>query len=333
MLVALAATAGYLLRFQSATEQKTIRVPIFASLRLNGPFDPSYAGEMVAARSGLFDREGLHVELRTGSAELDPVRSVSVGIDTFGNAAAENFLVGRSQGAPLIAFAGAYLESPVVFYVREKSGIRTPNDFVGKRIGFQPDQDTAMIYQALMARLALSRSGMYEVRVSSDIAQFLSGAVDVWPGHAGAEAYSFRQKGLGYNILSPADFGVHVPGTIYFTTEKTAREQPELVRRFLRAVIAGWELTYSDEEKSIPLIASYIPTVLVPEFVRFRLEQQRELLRPFGARFGEFEETHWRSLQNFLVQQKRIKEPIDLSSAVTFGILRDAYRRFETPAR
>ena len=332
-VVALVGIAGYLLRFQPATEPKTTRGPILASLRHNGPFDPSYAGEMVAVRSGLFDREGLHIELRTGDAELDSVHSVSVGTDTFGTAAAESFLVGRSQGAPIIAFAGAFLESPVAFYVREKSGIHTPNDFVGKRIGYQPGQDTAMIYQALMTRLALSRSEMHEVRASSDVTQFLSGAVDVWPGHVGAEAYGFRQKGVGYNMLTPADFGVHVTGTIYFTTDKTAREQPELVRRFLRAVIAGWELTYSDKEKSIRLIASYIPTVLVPEFVRFRLEQQRELLRPYGARFGEFEETHWRSLQNILVQQKRIKEPIDLSSAVTFDILHDVYRRSETLAQ
>jgi ABC-type nitrate/sulfonate/bicarbonate transport system substrate-binding protein len=328
MVVALA-TAGYLMRLQPAAEPKAAEVLPSASLRLNGPFDPGHAGEMVAARAGLFDREGLHVELKADNPDVDPLHSVSVGIDTFGTATAENFLVGRSQGARLIAFAGAYLESPVVFYVREKSGIYTPNDFAGKRIGYQPSQDTAMIYQALMARLVLSRSEMHEVSVGSDVTQFISGAVDVWPGHVGADAYGFRQKGLGYDILTPANFGVHVPGTIYFTTEKTAHEQPELVRRFLRAVIAGWELTYSDEVKSIPLIASYTPTVLMPELVRFWLEQQRELLRPFGARFGDFEETHWRSLEDILVQQKRIKEPIDLSGAVTFDSLRNTYRRSE----
>jgi ABC-type nitrate/sulfonate/bicarbonate transport system substrate-binding protein len=332
MVVALT-TAVYHVRFQPVDEPEVAEVPRSVSLRLNGPFDPSYAGEMVAARAGLFDREGLHIELKVDNPEIDPLHSVSVGIDNFGTATADSFVVGRSQGERLTAFAGAYLESPVAFYVREKSGIRTPNDFVGKRIGYQPGQDTAMIYQALMARVALSRSEMHEVRVSSDVTQFLSDAVDVWPGHVGAEAYDLKQKGVGYNILTPAEFGVHVPGTVYFTTEKTAREHPELVRRFLRAVIAGWQLTYSDEVKSIPLIVSYAPTVLVPEFVRFRLDQQRELLRPFGARFGEFEETHWQSLQNILLQQKRIKEPIDLSSAVTFDILRDSYRRSETRAQ
>jgi ABC-type nitrate/sulfonate/bicarbonate transport system substrate-binding protein len=158
----------------------------------------------------------------------------------------------------------------------------------------------------------------------------LSGAVDVWPGHVGTEAYIFRQKGVAYEFLVPADFGIHVPGTVYFTTEGVIREQPDLVRRFLRAVIAGWELTYTDEAMSISQIASYSPLALTPELIRFKLEQQRAFLRPFGLRFGEFDDTHWRSLQDILVQQRLIKEPIDLSRAVTFDFLRDVSRRSRT---
>jgi ABC-type nitrate/sulfonate/bicarbonate transport system substrate-binding protein len=324
--VALAMT-GYLLRFQSATEPKAASALLSASLRLQGTFGPDFAGEMVAARARLFEREGLHIELKTGNAEADPIHLVSGGIDTFGVANAGDFLAARAEGAPIVAFAAEYPESPVVFYVREKSGIRTPNDFFGKRLGYQPGQDTAMIYQALMAKLLLSRSEVHEVHVSSDDTPFLSGAVDVWPGHVGTEAYGFRQKGVEYNVLTPAGFGVHVPGTVYFTTEKAIREQPTLVRKFLRAVISGWELTYADEATSIPLIVSYDSTMLTPELVRFRLQQQREFLRPFGARFGEFDDTHWRSLQDILVQQKIIKQPIELSRAVTFDFLRDVYRR------
>jgi ABC-type nitrate/sulfonate/bicarbonate transport system substrate-binding protein len=331
--VALMMMTGYLLRFQPATEPKAVSSPLSATLRLQGAFGTDFAGEMVAARAGLFEREGLHIELKAGNGEADPVHLVSSGVDLFGVANAGNFLSARAEGAPVVAFAGEYLESPVVFYVPEKSAIRTPNDFFGKRLGYQSGQDTAMIYQALMAKLLLSRSEVHEVRVSSDFAPFLNGTVDVWPGHVGAEAYVFKQRGFGYNVLTPAEYGVHVPGTVYFTSERVIRQQPTLVRRFLRAVIAGWELTYADDAMSTPLIASYDPMTLTPELVRFRLQQQREFLRPFGARFGEFEDTHWRSLQDDLVQQRAIKEPIDLSTAVTFDFLRDVYRKSGSLAR
>jgi ABC-type nitrate/sulfonate/bicarbonate transport system substrate-binding protein len=184
-----------------------------------------------------------------------------------------------------------------------------------------------MIYQALMTNLLLARSQVHELRVSSDLAPFLSGAVDVWPGHVGVEAYDLAQSDVEYKVLMPADFGVHVPGTVYFTTGRTINEKPGLVRRFLRAVVAGWELTYSDEETSVRQISSYDPIMLTPERVRFTLQQQRVFLRPLADRFCEFENSHWQSLQEILVKQKIIKEPIDLTSAVTYEFLRDVYRR------
>jgi ABC-type nitrate/sulfonate/bicarbonate transport system substrate-binding protein len=324
-------TAAYFLRLSSLPEPHGASLPLSASLLLKGAFAPEFAGEMVAAKAGLFEHEGLHIELKAGNPDADPVHSVSVGADSFGVASAESFLMARSKGAPLVAFAAAYLESPVVFYALRNSGIHMPSDFVGRRIGYLPGQDTAMIYQALMSKLLLPRSEIHEEHVIPDVNLLLSGAVDVLPGHVGVEAYVLKKSSVEYNVLGPANYGVHVPGTVYFTTESTIREQPGLVGRFLRAVIAGWELTYSDEATSIPLIVSYDLAILTPELIRFRLEQQRGFLRPFGVRFGEFDDTHWKSLQDVLVQQRLIKEPIDLSSAVTYDFLSDVYRSTMSP--
>jgi len=324
--VALAA-AGYLLRFQPSAAPRVSQSALFTTLYLNAPFDSGFAGEMVSVRAGLFERAGLLVELKPGGVEENSVRLVREGTDAIGVVGADSFLLARGKGASIVAFAAAYLESTVVLYALEKSGIRTPFDLAGKRIGYWSGHDTAIIYEAMMAKLLLSRGMVREVQVGSDTAPFLSGEVDVWPGHAGVEAYAFKQAHIAYNVISPSSYGVHVPGTVYFTTERTVREKPELIRRFLRAVIAGWELTYSDYATSIPLIAGFDMAKLTPDLIRFRLEQQRGFLRPLGARFGEFDDIHWRSLQAILLQQRLLKEPLELSSAVTYDFLNDVYRR------
>jgi ABC-type nitrate/sulfonate/bicarbonate transport system substrate-binding protein len=326
-------TAWYLLRFQPSAAPRAPQSTMFATVRLDAPFDPSFAGEMVAARAGLFGREGLNIELKPGLAETDTLRQVSDNTDTIGVTKAESILLARANGVPLIAFAAAYVESPVALYTLEKSAIRTPNDFVGKRIGYQPSQDTAIIYQAMMAKLLLSRSSVHEVKVGADITPFFNGEVDVWPGYTGVEAYTLKHANIGYNVISPGSYGVHVPGTVYFTAERTIRENPKLIRRFIRGVIAGWELTYADYAASVPLIASFDMDRLTPDLIRFKLEQQRALLRPFGARFGEFDDSHWQSLQAVLLQQRLLKEPIELPSFVTYDFLRDAYRRSELRAQ
>jgi ABC-type nitrate/sulfonate/bicarbonate transport system substrate-binding protein len=322
--------AGYLLRFQPSAAPRATQSVMYATVRLNAPFDPSFAGEMVAARAGLFAREGLSVNLKPGSADTDAIRQVNDNAGEIGVAKAESMLLARAKGAPVVAFAAAYVESPVALYTLEKSAIRTPSQLVGKRIGYRPGEDTSIIYQAMMAKLLLSRSTVREVKVGADMTPLLNGEIDVWPGHAGVEAYTLKQAGIAYNVINPDSYGVHVPGTVYFTAESTIRENPQLIRRFLRAVIAGWELTYADYAASIPLIASFDTDRLTPDLIRFRLEQQRALLRPLGARFGEFDAKHWQSLQDILLQQRLLKEPLDLSTALTYDFLRDAYRRSGT---
>jgi hypothetical protein len=86
-------------------------------------------------------------------------------------------------------------------------------------------------------------------------------------------------------------------------------------------------LTFSDYARSIPLIASFDAEALTPDFIRFELEQQRALVRPFAARIGEFDEMRWQSLQRTLLEQKWLNEPLDLSMAVNYQFLRDVYRR------
>jgi ABC-type nitrate/sulfonate/bicarbonate transport system substrate-binding protein len=303
--------------------------PTAISLRLNGPFGPTYAGEMIAARSGLFERAGLNLSLKPGSSDADTIALVSTGADTFGVTRGDTFLLARAKGAPIVAFAAGYLESPVVFYVLEKSGIHTPQDFMGKRIVRQAGQDTATIYDAMLANLNISRSQTREVSAATGIDALLTGEVDVWPGHVGKESYVLQQKGVSFNIIYPSDYGIHVPGTVYFTSEKTIREHPSLVQKVLNAIIAGWKTTYADYSKSVPLIAAFNESSITPDQILFELKAQRDFVLPLGRRFTEYDDTQWKLLLNILNNERLIRdsESFDLSKAVNYDFLREAYRK------
>jgi ABC-type nitrate/sulfonate/bicarbonate transport system substrate-binding protein len=297
------------------------------SLRLNGPFSPQYAGVMVAATSGLFERAGLGLEIKSVRADTDGTTLVSSGVDTIGIARSDEFLVARFKGAPVVAFAAGFLESPVVFYVLEKSGIHTPLDFIGKRIVRQAGQDTAIVYDALLAKLQISRGQIREVSKESNIAALIDGSLDVLPGHVGIESYDLQQQRIPYNVIYPYDYGVHMPGTVYFTTEDTIRSHPFLIQKFLDAVIAGWKLTYADYTKSVPLISAYDVKALPPDRVLFELKEQRDVVFPLGRRFTEFDDTQWKSLRDILINERMIDDTIDMSKAVNYDFLREAYRK------
>src|SRR5947208_2717864 len=114
-------------RQPSAIEPTAVAVRA-ASLQLGAKFGPSFAGEMVAARAGLFDQEGVVLDLSSGSADIDPIQLVASGAKTIGITSATKFALARARGASIVAFAAGYLESPVVLYTLKSSGLRTPED-------------------------------------------------------------------------------------------------------------------------------------------------------------------------------------------------------------
>lgn len=316
--------------FVATPHRDVTRIPATlraVSLRLMESFGPVYSGEMVAKSAGLFSLQEIQVELHPGSPEVDPIELVVNGSATIGITGADKILLALQKELPIVAFAAASIESTVAFYALEQSRIRMPENFLGRRIGYQIGQDTAMIYEALMAKARISRNRLREISVLSDVSQLVKGEVDVWPGYITNTSYALDQKGIRYNVIRPSNYGVHALGAVYFTTEKIIRDDPEVIRRFLRAVIAGWELVYDDYARSIPLIASFDEKVLTPEFIKFALHQQRDYVRPPGTRFGEFDQSQWKTLQDMMLRQRLLLQSLDLSKGVTFEFLRDAYRK------
>ena len=332
--ILLVVAAGLLVAWQAARPGRAsdptsnrVTEPVITRLRLVVPFETQHAGEIVAAQANLFEKAGLTVELKRRQASYDPVAAVVNGDEVFGVVDGATFLVARSRGAPIVAFSAGYLESPVVFFSLVGSGIRTPRDFVGKKVLRRANTDTAMIYDALLQIAGLSRSQMRETTSESVVDALVNRDIDVLPGHVAEYAYKLKEKGAEYNIVRPADYGIHVPGTVYFTTEKFAHDYPITVQRFVNALLAGWRMTYADTATSSALIASAMESSIPAERIRFELAMQRDFVLPVARRIGEFDERQWKQLHVILLITKMVDERADVSNAVDYSFLREAYRR------
>ena len=301
--------------------------PLKTSLRLKWVYDPGFAGEMVAAKKGFFKEEGVEVELKPGGFESDPIKLVASGNDTFGVTGADTFLLAREKGVPIVAFAAGYIDTAVVFYSKKDSGITKPQDFEGKKVAYQAGQDTATVYEALLRKTNVDREKITEVPVKFDFSPFLTGQVDVWGGYAATQSYILQQKEIPYNVITPSDYGINFLGTVYFTSEKFMTENPKAVQAFTDALIKGWEFTYSNTDEAIPLIASYDEKNLTPDLIKDNLEKQKASILPDEAKYGDFSMEKWKATQDILVEQKLLKESIDLEKAMTTKFLDKHYKR------
>lgn len=305
-------------------EIKSTNVSI--ALRINGFFGARSAGEIVAERAKIFERNGVDIELRESGVGIDSIASVASGKEAFGVTDSISFLNARLKGIPIIAFAAGLLESSVVFYSLEKSGIRSPKDFVGKRVGRRPGTDSAILYDALLKNAGLARSQILESATETDIDALLNDRVDVIPGRVGQEGFLLHQRGVAYNVVRISDYGIHIPDTVYFTTEKIASDRPSLVQRVLQGIIAGWAMAYADTAASVPYIVA-AGKDLKPEQVQYELLAQRDFVMPLSRRVGEFDEQQWNQLRAILTGARLMDGSIDLKPAINYNILKEAYRR------
>lgn len=231
-----------------------------ATVYLGWLYSGAYAGEALAARQ--FDEQfGLQITLQQGGIGLDPLRLIAD--ETFGIAASDEVLKAiANNGAPLAIVGVLNDDAPAAFAALASSGIRSPQDFVGRRVGILPFGSTRLIYNALLTATKVPRSQITEVPVSPDLRPFAAGTThDVQPVYVYDEPVTLDQQGVKYNLILPKDYGVAFKGPVYFTTLATLERNPGLVSRFLSAMALGWRAAERSPETAISALKSLAPSI------------------------------------------------------------------------
>src|SRR5690348_8943537 len=94
----------------------------------------NYAGAVFAARE-FATRNGIRLVVQPGADNIDPIKLVLSGESTFGDAGADRVIQANQKGADLVVIGVLNNNNPTVFLAKQDQGIKTPSDFVGKRVG------------------------------------------------------------------------------------------------------------------------------------------------------------------------------------------------------
>src|SRR5438876_10948761 len=156
----------------------TPKPPRHVSMRLGWLANSQYAGDFVALDKGFYKERGIDLRIDPGGPNIDPVSLTASGSNTIGNVSsiAAMFLA-RSQGVPVKAFATALQRHPFAFISTKDKNIRTPEDFVGKKIGIQAT--ARPLIDAVIAKYNLPRDQVQIVVIGSDTTPLKTGQVDV----------------------------------------------------------------------------------------------------------------------------------------------------------
>lgn len=228
------------------------------SFRLAWVPDMAEVGIFVAKEQGYFEKEGFDVTIEPGGFGLDPIKLVATGNNDFGIGGAGNLLLARVQGVPVVAIGAEFQNTPVGFITHKNSKITSFSDFRGKKVGVQTGADTDVLYRALLSKNSMSKNDLEEIPIQYDMGPFVNGLIDVLPGYVTNQPIVLKNKGFETNVITAKSQGLNYYGNVFFTTQERIEKQPEQVRRFIRALHAGWKHALENKADAIAALKKHI---------------------------------------------------------------------------
>jgi NitT/TauT family transport system substrate-binding protein len=236
--------------FPRSLDAQTQKIRIAYSSRSN-TITPLY----VAASKGFFREEGLEVELIQVSPRLGAM-AVMNGDVSFTTSFVSTFR-GILQGLPLKIILIALKKGMYFLVVRPE--IKDIQDLKGKKLGVATIRGT----DQLVAEELLRSKGFNPVLVQQLVigetplrAQALaSGAVQAV---SVSPPYDLMLQQMGYKILAgPPEVGM--PASGLFTSDRLLRENPQMVKRTLRALIKANRFIADNRQETIAVMLKWLP--------------------------------------------------------------------------
>jgi ABC-type nitrate/sulfonate/bicarbonate transport system substrate-binding protein len=214
----------------------------------------------VAQDKGYYAQEGLNVRFNMGSQELNPVKTVATGQDTFGVLGGpDTLLVARANGQTVKALAILQRNSNFSCLITlASSGINRIQQLEGKKIGFNYGHISTDVLHTLLRRNGIHYS---EVDVGFDYNQLIAKKIDAEWGFTVTAGLDLPAKGISINIINPADYGITTQGYTIFATDSTVRDRPDVTLKFLRATLRGVNYTVGHPEEARDILLKREPSL------------------------------------------------------------------------
>jgi NitT/TauT family transport system substrate-binding protein len=200
-------------------------------------------GPKYALTEGLYKEAGLDVTQVPGGQGIDQVQMVATGLADVGLATGNVIILGEAKGEDFVIIGATLQNSPSAMTCRKDSGVTTPADLKGKRVGVKTAGRP--FFQVFMAKNGLKESDMVVSGIGgSDISQIIAGQIDCMiTTFIFNEPYLINKAGVPVNVLPLSKYGMAASADVYFV-KRSYLEDPanrEGLAKLLAADAKAWD--------------------------------------------------------------------------------------------
>lgn len=297
------------------------------TLRLDWLINGTHAPFFLGLAKGWYREAGIDVTLREGRGSGNVVQLVGNNSDTFGFAGADAVVRAVNNSIPVVAVASIMPKNSDTMFVLRSSGITRPQDLKGRTIATTPGGTSDALLPAFLAGAGLAKGDVNIVPVDAAMkAQLvLQGRVDA-SALPSWVAGQFDVVG-GATGFPFADYGVQVVGYSIVTNNETAKNNPDLVTRFVAATTRAWDYAARNPDEALAALEKGSAEQARPNMAaRNRVEVPAALkwVRPAvpGKPFGTQSEADWEAMLKQLTQYGVIKERRPVAQYLTNDFVR-----------
>lgn len=300
----------------SKESEQTSKTPV--KVVLNWFAKSEHGGFYAAEENGIYDAKNLDVTIEPGGPQVSSIQIVASGKAEFGVAHADQILLARKEGIPIVALATTFQISPQALMYHEESGISDFGDLNGRTVFIQQGQP---YWEYLKHKYQLN--SVKEVAYTGQHGNFIEDSQSASQSFVNGEPYVVEKQGTKVDTMLIADSGYRPYAAVIYTTEKYLKENPETVKAFISGTVEGWndyKVNYEEINKKI----NEVNTNLSADEIAFGEEAQREYVYGYDAKehgVGYMTEERWSELAKELLEIGLLDQEMDVKSAFTTDYL------------
>lgn len=222
-----------------------------------------FAGYYMAKEKGIYEKHGLQVEILPGGPNAPAIEMLEAGETEFTSAFLSGAIKAEAHGGDVVNICQLSQRSALMYIAKTGSGISTPGDFNGKKIG---------IWRSDFRELPMAFLKKYNIKaeivpITSTVNLFLRGGIEVMCVMWYNEYHQVLNFGINPEELTVFDFhelDLDFPEDAIICRNEYFKDNAKTCRSFVQATIEGWEYAFAHKDEAIDVVLRYMEAYNIP---------------------------------------------------------------------